>query len=219
MGPLGLVKENHPWTVSVFLAPRTVLIKVSVASLFRALLSCPGEGAIILLMLCLKPWRLADIWRWFREPWWAQQLPWLWVTIWRACVFWEVWGVSDGHFKCSLTAVLTRSFWVGLGEPPWGWDAERKAGLREPTSPVSELVSLWVWPPAGLLGGWRDSPLPSLLPSRAHTRGLLTGLSRELPEAWLALSSAASLRKEATELYFSYCSSNIFSFRANKEDF
>lgn len=44
MGSLGLVKENHSWTVSIFLAPRRVLIKVSVASLFRALLSCPGEG-------------------------------------------------------------------------------------------------------------------------------------------------------------------------------
>lgn len=44
MGSLGLVKENHSWTVSIFLAPRTVLIKVSVSSLFRALLSCPGKG-------------------------------------------------------------------------------------------------------------------------------------------------------------------------------
>lgn len=43
-GASGLGEGEPSLEVSVFLAPRTVLSKVSVASLFRALLSCPGEG-------------------------------------------------------------------------------------------------------------------------------------------------------------------------------
>lgn len=87
-----------------------------------------------------------------------------------------------------------------------------------PPAPWWKLASVWVSGlPAGLLRG--EGALPCL-PSSSALQGLH-------PACWHGSHGSFQRhgwlwpQQEALEksFYFSYCSSNIFSFRANKEDF
>lgn len=83
-----------------------------------------------------------------------------------------------------------------------------------------KYVSVWLW--QGSLQGKKGiSWALSLALQRLTPCALLTQLSQELPERWPGISTE-SLKKKPTKnflFFFFYCSSNIFSFIANKEDF
>ena len=88
---------------------------------------------------------------------------------------------------------------MGHGAPALKVEADVCLGLASGRAPWALLCLLLI--PPGLTPG---APL--------------TLLSGELPEAWPRPQQGVLKKKQAGELYFSYCSSNKFSFIANKED-